>query len=183
MKRLVAFMVLTTFTQAVVFSTYSFIPLFIVDHFRVDKQTAAALTALVAGAGFWASPLGGYLADRFGGIPVMLGLCIVSGPLIYLLNFVPYGFMFIAFLLVFGTIIIMRMPVSETFIVGNTPAHLRSTMLGIYYFSGMEGGGLLTPALGYLIDRFGFASCFAMIGAALLVMTAICSLFLFDRRK
>jgi MFS family permease len=44
---LVYFIFLTTFTHAVLFSTMSFIPLFLVDHFLVPKATAAALIAII----------------------------------------------------------------------------------------------------------------------------------------
>jgi hypothetical protein len=47
----------------------------------------------------------------------------------------------------------------------------------------MESGGVLTPAMGYLIDRFGFFPSFTIAGAALLLVTFICSLWLRERRK
>jgi hypothetical protein len=49
-----------------------------------------------------------------------------------------------------GMIIYVRMPVSEAFIVSNTSERNRSTILGIYFFSHMEGGGVLT-IMGHLI--------------------------------
>ena len=63
-------------------------------------------------------------------------------------------------LLAIGVIIKMRMPIAESYIISQTREHHRSTVLGIYFFSGLEGGGVLTPILGLLIDRLGFYHSF-----------------------
>jgi MFS family permease len=174
---LVVFMFLSTFTQAVIFSTIAFIPLFMVDHFGVGKEAAAAFLSIIYSAGIWASPLGGHLSDRIGGIPMILALCFVLGPLIFLLNLIPYGVGFGALLLSIGVILTMRMPVSEAYIIGNTLERNRSTILGIYYLSGLEGGGVLTPIMGYLIDQFGFYTSFTIAGSALMAVTLASSVF------
>lgn len=181
-RRLVSFIVLTTFTQAVLFSVMSFIPLFLVSQFGVSGETAAALVAIIFSAGLWAGPLGGYLSDRLGSVPVLLAVCLLAAPIIYLLNLIPYGLGFGALLVALGAIIYVRMPVSEAYIVGQISGYNRSTILGIYYFSSMEGGGLLTPLLGFLIDRLGFHPSFTIAGAAILVVTLICSLWLRNSR-
>ena len=181
-RRLVPFLILSTFTAAVMFATISLIPLFLVDHFGVGKETAVASVALIYSSGLWASPLGGYLSDRLGRIPVVLVVCLIAGPVIYLLNLVPYGWGIGALLVTIGMIIYVRMPVSEAYIVGQTSERNRSTILGIYYLSSMEGSGVLTPVLGYLIDQLGFYSTFTIAGVALLVVTLVCSIFLWGSR-
>jgi len=45
-----------------------------------------------------------------------------------------------------------------------------------------EGGGILTPVIGYLIDRFGFTAAFAMAGGVLFTITLVCSFWLWGRR-
>ena len=55
--------------------------------------------------------------------------------------------------------------------------------LNIYYFTMMEGGGVLTPVIGYLIDRFGFTAAFATAGGSLLTITLLCSLWLWEKRN
>jgi len=77
-RHLVAFMILTTSVQAVILSVIAFMPLFMVDQFGVSEGTAAASLAYVYVAGLWASPLGGYLSDRLGRVPVMLVINIHS---------------------------------------------------------------------------------------------------------
>ncbi len=181
-RRLAAFMTLSVFTQAVTFSIIAFIPLFMVDHFGVGEETAAVFLAIIYSAGLWASPLGGYLSDRLGKVPVLLAACFITGPLIYLLNMVPYGLGIGALLLIIGMVMYIRMPTVEAYILGQTPERHRSTILGIYYFSNMEAGGILTPVMGFLVDRFGFYSSFSFTSAALIVMTLACSVFLWGNR-
>ena len=183
LRRLVVFMILSTFTQAVIFSTVAFIPLFMVDHFGTSEATAAAFIAIIYSAGLWASPLGGYLSDRLGGVRVILVVCFIASPVIYLLNLTPYGPGIGALLLIIGMVMYIRMPVSEAYIISHTPERRRSTILGLYYFSSMEAGGLLVPAMGFLIDRFGFYSSFTIASVALVAVTLTCSVFLWDSRE
>jgi MFS family permease len=75
-------------------------------------------------------------------------------------------------------IIYVRDPVAEAYIVDHTSVRNRSTVLGIYYFSIIEGSGVITPAIGYLIDQLGFYPSFTIAGASLLAITLICSILL-----
>jgi predicted MFS family arabinose efflux permease len=170
-RRLVSFIILSTLVQAVVITIISFIPLFLVDHFAVTEEKAAVLLAFVYSAGLWASPLGGYLADRLGRIQVVLAVCFVTGPMVYLLTVTPYGFGIMALLLLIGTTIYVRAPATEAYIVSHTSRKRRSTVLGIYYFGHMEGVGLLTPLFGYLIDRFGLQFGFNIAAVVILLVT------------
>jgi MFS family permease len=77
-----------------------------------------------------------------------------------------------------GMILISRTPVSESYILGQTTARNRSTVIGIYYFAAFEGGGVLTPVLGYLIDRLGFSLSFTIAAISVILVTLACSLWL-----
>ena len=182
-RSLVIFLLLSTFTAAIINSIVSFIPFLMVDHFGVGKEVAAGSLSLVYLAVFWASPLGGYLADRLGSIRVVLAVCLAAGPVVFLLTVLPYGWALGVMLILLGTIIFSRMSASECFIIRQTPVKNRSSILGIYYFTAMEGGGVLTPVIGYLIDRFGFTAAFAMAGGAMVAVTLLCSFWLTERRK
>ena len=129
-------------------------------------------------AGLWASPLGGYLSDRLGRISVILATCLITSPIIYLLNVASYSWGIGALLLIIGTTMYIRMPASEAYIISHTSERRRSTVLGIYYFGSMEGTGLLTPLLGNLIDQYGFYSSFTISGLALVAVTLLCAIFL-----
>jgi predicted MFS family arabinose efflux permease len=182
LRRLALFLTLTLSVGALMHAVRVFIPLYLVDNFGVREEAAAALVALIHLAGFWAAPMGGYLSDRFGRIPILLMVCLLAGPVVYLFTIVPYGLWIWVMLLAIGTVNFMRAPTSEAFIVSQASARRRSTMLGIYYFTGREAGGLLAPVMGYLIDRFGFNSSFTIVSAALAAVTLVCSVFLWRSR-
>ncbi len=173
LRRLVTIIVLSTFTQAVILSTVSFIPLYLVDNFGVDKELAAASMALVYSVGLWAGPLGGYMSDRLGRLPIILAMCFVTGPLIYLLNLVPSGLGTGAVLIIIGVLIYFNTTVTQAYIVDHTTERNRSTALGFYFFGTMEGSGVLPLAIGYLIDQLGFHSSLTIIGATVLAVTLI----------
>ncbi len=183
LPRLIPFLVLSTFASAITFSVISFVPLFIVDHFGVAEEQAAAFVAIFYFAGLWASLAGGYLSDRLGRLPVFLTVTFIAGPMVYLLSLVSFGLGIGAVLLILGALQYMRMPVAESYLIGQTPERKRSTMLGIYYFGNMEGTGILTPVLGYLIDQFGFQTSFTIAGVVLFAVTIIGSIFLWSRRS
>ncbi len=182
LRRLVPFMILTTFTAAVTYSTITFIPLFMVDHFGVGEETAATFLAIIYSAGLWASPLGGYLSDRLGRVPVVLAASLITGPVIYLLNLASYSLGIGALLLILGIVMYIRMPASESYIIGQVPARHRSMIYGIYYAAGIEGSAILTPVMGSFIDRFGFYSSFTIAAIAVGTVTLICSAFLWGKQ-
>jgi sugar phosphate permease len=114
---------------------------------------------------------------------VILTVCTITGPLIYLLNLAPYRWGIVLLLLVMGITIYVRMPVAEAYIVGQTSQRRRSTVLGIYFFGNMEGGGVLTLIMGYLIDQYGFSASFTLAGAVALAVTLVCSVLLWGSRE
>jgi len=182
LQRLVTLLILGTFTQAVVISTASFVPLFLVDNFSISKETAAASMSLIYAVGLLAGPLGGYLSDHLGRVSIILTVCFISGPVIYLLNLVPYGFGIGILLVLVGTTIYFNSTVVQAYIADQTSERRRSTILGIYFFGNMEGTGVLTPVIGYLIDRLGSYQSFTIIGAALFTVALISSIFLWISR-
>lgn len=54
----------------------SFLPVFFRDEYGVSPVQAGYLTALAACLGSFLRPLGGYLGDRFGGVPTLLALLV-----------------------------------------------------------------------------------------------------------
>lgn len=177
-RRLVLLICLTAFTQAVSAATRSFIPLFMVDHFGVSGTTAAASISLVYTAGFWAGPLGGYLSDRWGRVPLILAVGFILSLLIYLLTVVPYGVGFGALLVAMGATVYIYSPVLQAYIVEHTSARNRALVLGTYFFGSSEVGGILTPVMGYLIDQFGFSTSFTIAAATAFTPAVIGFLFL-----
>lgn len=178
---LVWFLILATITSTATTSVLSFVPLLLVDQFGISNAVAAASVSIAYAPGLIVGPLAGHLSDRWGKVPMLLAVSFLAAPVIYLLTRVPYGPLGLgtgALLILIGVITYVRMPVSESYLVGRTPARYRSTVLGVYFFSSMEGSGLLTPLMGYLIDHFGFVYTYSLVGIAQLVITIVCAVAL-----
>ena len=173
--RFIAFLVLTTLNGAAIGSVIGFIPLYLVDAFGIKDETAAGLLAIIFSAGIWAAPLAGILSDRVARLPIIITVSFIAGPVVLLLSRVPLGIGFYVLLLLVGIFLFVRMPVSEAYIFGEVPRRFRSTMLGVYFFGSSIGGGVLTPIMGWLIDRYGFGQGFLAAGAFLFALTLICS--------
>ena len=182
LRHLVPFIVLGIILQVLIFSTLSLSPLFVVDYFNVGVEAAAALLALFHFTGLWAGPLGGYLSDRIGKVPVMLVVSLIAGPVIYLLSQVSFGWALSVVLFAMGMCQYIGMPVSEAYIIKHTPERHRSTVLGIYYSASRGGPGIVMPLIGYLFDQYGFGTSFTIVGISLLAITLGCSAFLWGSR-
>lgn len=181
-RHLAPFILLITSTVAIILSVIPYIPLYIVDHFKMEKETAAVIIAVVYSAGLWAGPLGGYLSDHVGRRPVILTACFMSGLAIYLLNLIPFGLGFGLLLLFIGMIVYTIEPAAQAYIISQTSERYRSSILGIYFSAGLIGSGIIIPLIGYLITNFGFFTSFTIISAALLVIALSYSLWLWGSR-
>jgi MFS family permease len=182
LRRLIAFMVLSVGTGGFAASVTAFLPLYMVDHFGTSEQTAASLMAIYFSAGLWVSPLGGYISDRLGQVPVLVVNSLITSAAIYLLNLAPYGLASGSLFFILGITTFIRLPVSEAYIIGQTTEHNRSTVYGIYYFSMTETGAVFAPLMGLIIDRFGFYNGFTIASAAIVVVVLACSAFLWGSR-
>jgi len=178
------FLVMSASVGAAVGASISFVPLYMVDSIGVSQEAAGILYSLFYLAGMGGAPLAGMLADRLGPVKVFLFAVSLLAPVLIVLGLFPHwGFMAII-MLVFGTLAFMRMASSEMFFVTSVPDRHRSTVLGVYFFAGMEGNGVVTPFLGAAIDAWGFKAAFAGTGAILAVVLVICaSLFFVVRRS
>lgn len=182
-RRLVPFITLGVALQVLILSVISYIALFAVDDLQASEETGALLYSLFHFAGLWAGPVGGYLSDRLGTVPVMLVVSITAGPVLYLLSLTSLGWSVWLVLFVLGICMYIGLPVTEAHIITHTPERRRSTVLGIYYFASRGGIGVITPVVGYLADRFGFDTSFTIVGGALLGIVLICSAFLWGSRR
>jgi FSR family fosmidomycin resistance protein-like MFS transporter len=182
LRRLVAFMILSVGTGGLASSVTAFLPLYMVDHFGTNEQTAASLMAIYYSAGLWVSPLGGYISDRLGRVPVLVVNSLITGVAIYLLNLAPYGLASGSLLFILGITTFVRLPVSEAYIIGQTTERNRSTVYGIYYFSMTETGAIFAPIMGLVIDRLGFYNTFTIASVATVVVVLACSPFLWGSR-
>lgn len=172
-RRLVAFLLLSGLTGGIVSSVFAFITLYAVDNFGASITGAASFLVISNAAGIWVSPLGGYLSDRLGRVPLVVTTGLISAVVVYLLNWAPYYWGMAVVVFVYGMASYARMPVSEAYIIGQTTERNRSLVYGIYYFSMTESSALLAPLMGYLMDNYGFSNCFTWASIAVVVVILV----------
>jgi MFS family permease len=180
--KLVPFITISVLTGTMVQSVSGYLALYATDVLLVSEATAAMLMSVTPAVGLFAAPLGGYLADRFGSMRIILIVSYITIPLIYLVGITPNVAALVTVMIVLGLVSNTRMPTSESYIAGNTPEHRRATVLGIYYFAGTGVGAPLAPIVGNLIDRMGFQKTYAAASAVTAAITLLCSLFLWKNR-
>jgi predicted MFS family arabinose efflux permease len=172
------FLILTVGSAMIIQSAGAYYSMYAADKLGVSKSMVVLLMAISPFVGMFAAPLGGYLADRIGGIPVVILSCLVAGPLLYVVSLVPNGWAFVPVLVAIGVVNMARAPSAETYFVTQIPANRRATILGIYFFAGAELAGLMTPLVGRLIDKYGFSPVLTWSAVAVVSLTLICTLFL-----
>jgi MFS family permease len=177
-RRLVAFLTMTVLAGGAGMSMTAFLTLYAVDRLGATEETAASLLSIVYFSGLWAGPVGGYLSDRVGRVPVIIVTGLINGFLIYFIPLVGWGLGFFAILFFMGLSNALRWPVSEVFIMEQTSSRYRSTLFGVYYFTMHYTGAIFAPVMGGIIDRWGFNICFTISSGAVVLVTAVCSLFL-----
>ncbi len=112
----------------------------------------------------------------------MLVASLITGPVIYLLGLVSFGWSISIVLFVMGMFQYIGMPISEAYIISHTSERNRSSVLGIYYFASRGGPGIIVPVIGYLFDRFSFGTSFTIVGTTLFIIALGCSVFLWGSR-
>lgn len=157
------------------FSTY--LPLFLADAHGVDPALAGILGGLAIGTGAIGAPIAGALSDRVGRRPVILASLVATGPLIYLVAVVSYGPMLIGIMALYGILMSMRMAPMESLIADVVPLNRRATVLGIYYFLGLETAGVASPLVGKLIDVIGPSPTFQILAALATLLALLVFLF------
>lgn len=181
-RRFTVFVTLGVTLQILLFSLISFLPLFVVDHFGRSAKVAAVLLSLYHSTGLLAGPLGGYLSDRLGKVPVMLTVSLLAGPFVYLLSLVSFGWQVFAVIFAMGAFQYVSMPISESYIISHTSQRNRATVLGIYYFASRGGPGIIMPVLGFLFDQYGFSTSFTIVGSTIFTIALACSVLLWKNR-
>jgi MFS family permease len=176
--RMVFFLVLAGMAGASISTVIPFIPLYLADVREIDQRLAASFIAVLYAAGFFAAPMGGWMSDRFGRQRVMIITGLLMGPAIALIVVTPFPAAMAVLLLFLGILMFTKMPTAEAHIASEVGERRRTTVLGIYFFSSMEGSALFTPLLGAAIDRWGFTVGIVGLGAVLMAIAMICGIAL-----
>jgi predicted MFS family arabinose efflux permease len=182
-RSLATFLALAIISETTIWAIIAFVPLFLTDQAGVTEGRAGALLALAYSGGLWASPLGGYLCDRWGRVMMLVFTSLIAGVIIYLLTLAAYGWILFALLIALGMSAFFLIPVSEAYLISRAPRQNRSTILGVYYVGSVGGPGLIAPIIGHFIDRTGFDSSFAVVSLLLFAITLACAFVLWKDRS
>ena len=164
-------------------SASAYLAVYAVDSLGVTEATAVMLMSVRPFIAAMAAPLGGYIADSFGPLKVMVTISFLAAPLIFLLGWAPNVITLTVIMVCLGLVSTARMPTSESYIFANSPENRRATLLGIYYFSGTGVTGMLTPLIGGFADRIGFRMTYIYTSFAMVVVAVVCSVFIWRNRE
>ncbi|MDH5564435.1 MAG: MFS transporter [Nitrospirota bacterium] len=150
----------------------SYLPIYFHDQFQVDMVTAGSLTAVSALAGSVARPLGGFFADRFGGLRLLEGLFVLI--MILCLMSVLSSTIVWALIIVLAIMLCLGFGNGVIFqVVSCRFPGIMGTASGLIGAAGGLGGFFLPTCFGWLKDStgtfsmgffvFGFVSGFAAL--------------------
>ncbi len=145
-------------------ASLAFIPLYLVDKHRVDPAYAAMLLGLIRGGGMFGSLFGGWLSDRWGRKSTVVMALATTGPLFYLITWLPFNAVLLVVFVVFGAMMSTRQSAIQTLLMDRTPPQLRSMMFGIYFGLSQEGMSVTQPIVGQFMDLFGIVQVFHVLG-------------------
>jgi MFS family permease len=181
-RRLVAFLVMMVIGGGAGASVNSFLSLYMVNGLGASKEVGAMALSIVFSSGLWAGPIGGFISDRIGSTRVIIVTGILSGLMIFALREAHLGFSLWAVLWIMGVIQAMRFPVTEVFIMSQTPARNRSLIYGVYYSTMQYTGAIFAPIMGRFLDTYGFHTIFTFSAYAVTAVAVLTSFFIWDAK-
>jgi FSR family fosmidomycin resistance protein-like MFS transporter len=183
-RRLIAYLVMMVLAGGAGMSVNAFLSLYMVDVLKVTEARAAMLMSINFLPGvFGGTILGGWISDRIGTVRVIIVTSIISGLLIFGLRVATLGFGFYTLLFVMGLNMAIRMPVTEVFIMGQTPARYRATIYGVYYFTMQYTGAIFAPIMGTFIEKYTYSTMFLFSAIAVTSVSVVTSFFIADAKN
>lgn len=96
--------------------------LYMTDELGASNELAGGHLSIVFSSGFWAGPVGGYVSEKIGSVRVVIVTAIMTGLLIFFMNFISLGPTLYGVLFFISLNQALRMPVTEVFIMSQAPA-------------------------------------------------------------
>lgn len=158
-------------------SAMAFFSLYLVDKHHIDAAHAAMWLGSIRMGAIAASPIGGWLSDRWGRKNAIFLALVTSGPTLYLLTELPFTALFVVVFILWGLILQMRQSTVQPFLMDATPPELRGTVMGLYFGLAMEAGSLIQPIAAHYMDVLGIVEVFHIIARVSIGMSALAFLF------
>jgi MFS family permease len=127
---------------------------------------------------------GGWISDHIGSVKIIIATGIIGGLLIFgVRSSTSLGIGFYLLLFTMGINQAIRMPVTEVFIMGQTPAKSRATIYGIYYFTMSYTGAIFAPLYGWLVPKvYSYHQIFMFSAIAVTAISVVTSFFFWDAK-
>jgi MFS family permease len=182
-RRLIAYLINMILAGGAGMSVIAFLTLYMVDGLGASNAKAAMLMSIMFLPGIFGAPIiGGYISDKIGSVKVVIATSLISGLVIFGIKSFSLGMGFYIMLFIMGMNMAIRMPVTEVFIMNQTPAKHRSTIYGVYYFTMQYTGAIFAPIMGGLIEKFGFNTMFTFSAVSVTIISIITSFFIWDAK-
>ena len=184
-RRLIAYLVQMIIGGGAGMSIYAFIALYMTDVLNTSDSEAAMLMSIMFIPGIiGGTVIGGWISDRIGTIRVIIATGILSGLIIFAFRSATLGFGFYAVLFIMGLIMAVRMPVTEVFIMSQTPSKYRSTIYGAYYFTMQYTGAIFAPIIGWILTEeiLNFSELFLYSAIIVTAISVVTSFFIWDAK-
>jgi MFS family permease len=184
-RRLTAYLIQMVVGGGAGMSVNALMGLYMVDKLgATDTSVTWIMSMMFLPAIFGGTIIGGWLSDRIGSVKVIIITGIMWGLLIFAVRYtsaINLGWFVLLF--VMGIVQAVRMPVTEVFIMGQTPAKNRATIFGIYYFTMQYTGAIFAPIYGWLVpDHYSYDQVFLFSAIAVTAVNVISSLFIMDAK-
>jgi MFS transporter, FSR family, fosmidomycin resistance protein len=166
-------------------SVNALLGLYMVDRLgATDTSVTWIMSIMYIPAIFGGTIVGGWLSDRLGSVKIIVITGIIGGLLIFgIRSSTTLGFPFYALLFIMGINQAVRMPVTEVFIMGQTPAKNRATIYGIYYFTMSYTGAIFAPLYGWLVpDHYSYEQIFMFSAIVVTAISVVTSFFIWDAK-
>ena len=181
-RRLIAFLTMMVIGGGAGASVNAFLSVYMKNELGASNEVAAMALSIVFSSGLWAGPVGGYISDRVGSTRVIIVTGILGGLMLFALKEVQLGMGLWATLWVMGVIQAVRFPVTEVFIMSQSPAKHRSTIYGVYYSTMQYTGAIFAPIMGNFIDTYGYHTMFTFSAYAVTAVAVVTSIFIWDAK-
>jgi FSR family fosmidomycin resistance protein-like MFS transporter len=172
-RPIAAITILAILTHLIAGASLAFIPLYLVDKHNVNPAYAAMLLGLIRGGGMFGSLLGGWLSDRWGRKSTVVMALAATGPLFYLITWLPFNLALLVVFVIFGAMMLTRQSAIQALLMDRTPPQLRSTIFGIYFGLSQEGMSIAQPVAGQFMDVFGIVKVFYVLAISSIVLSVL----------
>jgi MFS family permease len=157
---LIFFMIFQVFRTITVHMISTFMPLYIVDEVGLTVSQMGLIYGSISLTGLFSSPIGGYIASRFGAKKWLATSIIIAMTALSLVPLVPGLLLFVATYLTYGFSNHLGIAARSTLVADLTPSRRRGLGYALLFWPGTIMGVIGPILAAYLIEILGMKSLF-----------------------